>query len=359
MTIGIYGLFSTINEVCLYVGQSKTIEGRFQNHRGKLSNDTHLTDFVKYFNEELNHDLDNIDFRILDTLEFYDKRALNILEAEYFRDLKPLFYGQVPSLGNHYMVASPDSLKQMGDKLKQNVEKARISFRFENGRRIWTRSCLICSTVFESSAPTAAYCSTSCRIESKTFKNTCKDCGETFEAKSERTKWCHKCKYLQNSYERICVKCELPFMSKRLDSKYCSRDCKVASHKEDYAPKGYSNRTCKQCSDAFKPESPTGLFCSEACRLSSQEKPCIDCGVPVSGRRKLCEDCKIPHWQKIPKDEFELVYRRESAKATQERFNLTRKELYKTLWFLGLKSNHELGIGRPGSKEFNKRIGDQ
>lgn len=100
MTVGIYGIFNSDNNDCLYVGSSSNIEYRWKQHIRLLKSGSHsCTDFANWYsNVEKNYLLD---FRILEKCEDNDI-SKNILEIFWFKKLSPKYYGKEPSINEKW-----------------------------------------------------------------------------------------------------------------------------------------------------------------------------------------------------------------------------------------------------------------
>lgn len=91
---GIYGIFESSSNRCLYIGQSINIHKRIISHRNAILNSYHpQKGLLKYANEERN-ELKGIEFTILCECEESD---LFKMEKYYFEKMSPKFFGQVPS----------------------------------------------------------------------------------------------------------------------------------------------------------------------------------------------------------------------------------------------------------------------
>lgn len=96
MTVGIYGIFDSETDECLYVGQSVNIERRWEQHKHSLQSKKHVRkDFVEWYHQN-GAKKELITFRILEECSpTHDE--LNRLEINYFNSLKPKFFGVKPS----------------------------------------------------------------------------------------------------------------------------------------------------------------------------------------------------------------------------------------------------------------------
>lgn len=146
MTIGVYAIFSAIDGLCLYVGQSSNIEERWKAHLKNLRADKHLQSFSDWFRQ---HDLQNdvLDFRILDVCE-NDENEKNRLEIKWFHILSPQFYGKEPSLNEKWSLSEET--------------KNKISESLKRGRRKHVYACLFCEKMFLSITLNRKFCSPKC-----------------------------------------------------------------------------------------------------------------------------------------------------------------------------------------------------
>lgn len=96
MTVGIYGIFDSETDECLYVGKSIQIEERYSKHLRLLTSETHIRkDFVEWFIQK-DKDRTKLYYKTLEESIPNDK-TLNLLEIKWFKELKPKFYGEEPS----------------------------------------------------------------------------------------------------------------------------------------------------------------------------------------------------------------------------------------------------------------------
>jgi len=156
MTSGIYGIFGADDGSCLYVGQSKDVEGRWKQHLSKLKRGKHRVDLQAWFDE---HDCDEsaLCFRLLEACED-DAVSKNTLEIKWFNELRPLFYGQVPSISYHY------------DGPRPSYGSCDYYLKNHSFCRVWFYHCKNCLKVFRSRRKHVhehAYCSTACLEEDR------------------------------------------------------------------------------------------------------------------------------------------------------------------------------------------------
>ena len=108
---GIYGIFDTLTEECLYVGQSKNIPERRQSHFKRLRGERHLKPFTEWF-VSIGKDESRLDLRVLCRC-FDNDDIKNKLEIFWFNELHPRFYGAVPSVNNRWS-HSEETRKKIG-----------------------------------------------------------------------------------------------------------------------------------------------------------------------------------------------------------------------------------------------------
>lgn len=127
MTIGVYGIFDSYTNECLYIGQSSNIEYRWRMHRYLLINNKHIR---KDFNQWLidnGNDIDRLRFTILETCNNIES-IKNSLEIHYFEFFKPKFYGKLPSVNDKW---------EHSDETKNKISKSKTSqdyFRLEQNK---------------------------------------------------------------------------------------------------------------------------------------------------------------------------------------------------------------------------------
>ena len=97
---GIYGIFDTLTEECLYVGQSKNIYERRRSHFKRLRGERHLKSFTEWF-VSIGKDESRLDLRVLCRCLDNDD-IKNKLEIFWFNELHSRFYGAVPSINNRW-----------------------------------------------------------------------------------------------------------------------------------------------------------------------------------------------------------------------------------------------------------------
>lgn len=117
---GIYGIYDTENNTCLYVGQSRNIKNRFKVHKQNLRNGTHIPEFVEYYNKKENKS----DIQCF-VLEETDDHPLvkSMAEIKWFNFKHPIFYRAIPSLNNKYFTISDTTRKLRSKIAKDNFKK--------------------------------------------------------------------------------------------------------------------------------------------------------------------------------------------------------------------------------------------
>ena len=118
MTVGIYGIFDSETDECLYVGMSSvSVEKRFKQHLKNLRNGNHpRKDFVEWFHNNSGQP-ELVVFRILEECE-NNETVLNTLEIKWFNELKPKYFGKQPSL-NEVWERSEESKKKVSESLRK------------------------------------------------------------------------------------------------------------------------------------------------------------------------------------------------------------------------------------------------
>jgi len=341
MTIGVYGIFDALTNQCYYIGQSVNIEGRWQNHKNSLLNATHSQKrFAELFASKLELDLERLRFEVLTSIDTRDHRLLNEAEVRFFEHHKPLFFGQKPSLGNNYLIATEASLREAGRKIGENAKKAMIASVKVDGKWIYRKRCLQCSTEFESKGPTAAYCSPACKTASTQVDRICEDCGKKFQAKSERTRWCSYCKYRQKTWVITCQVCGTSIESKHPEGKYCSTKCKQEVIREKkrlaWTP---SVLNCMCCDLEVLRQSPSQKFCSESCKSIYKGIMCKSCALPLLNRgRKLCHTCVKPLHERVDPVELKKLYVELGASKARAKLGVPKTVFYRALHHFGILS---------------------
>jgi 5-methylcytosine-specific restriction endonuclease McrA len=95
---------------------------------------------------------------------------------------------------------------------------------------------------------------------------------------------------------RRCVWCRYPYVSKRIDQRTCSKDCRIAHNRAEQNAKryvAYKPRPCPVCANIFTPKRSDSFVCSPGCRRrfiyvpkhTRYEKECILCGAPFVAKR--------------------------------------------------------------------------
>lgn len=106
---GVYGIFSTENGECLYIGESTRITIRWKQHLNALINESHVRkDFVEWFKVRLFQE-STLDFRIL---ELCNPELLGEIECKWFNLLSPNFYGQIPHPGRSWKFTEESNRKK-------------------------------------------------------------------------------------------------------------------------------------------------------------------------------------------------------------------------------------------------------
>lgn len=140
VTCGVYGIFDAADGACLYVGQSRCIEARWTQHLRKLKAGKHRKDFEEWFREHGSSE-SALRFSVLETCDdvAQDKNAL---ELKWFNKLRPLFYGQTPSL--HYCYGNAHGCSG----LEPGTDEWYLAVHAST--RIWFYYCANCLELFVS-----------------------------------------------------------------------------------------------------------------------------------------------------------------------------------------------------------------
>lgn len=224
MTVGIYGIFDSKTDECLYVGLSKNIEQRWRSHLKELKSKCHKRqDFVEWYHsngavKEL------LSFKILEECE-PDEKTLNSAEIKWFNKLKPKYYGHKPTVKGHWT---------QSDATKAKIRSAMMAKYFE-------RTCKQCNVVFYS-------------VSNETDR-----CQKHRAAKKKDNK-----RYKKSTVFKKCEICQKKINAKRL---FCSSECRIVS----YGIKCENN--CENFVEKGR------RFCSRACTINSKKAQIKENGV--------------------------------------------------------------------------------
>lgn len=150
MTVGIYGIFDSDTDECLYVGLSRTIESRWKGHVGCLRRGTHTQSGFSLWFKEKDCNIHCLTFKILEECEPEDK-VLNRLEFKWTLFYKPRFAGKIPS-ENEKWTHTEETKKRISNSL------TRTSGRLIDRDLL----CLSCNEIFHSARRYSLYCSSDC-----------------------------------------------------------------------------------------------------------------------------------------------------------------------------------------------------
>lgn len=168
------------------------------------------------------------------------------------------------------------------------------------------KECIICGKVFDG-ANASKTCSKECSNirKSQTDKlkrikeRVCKSCGKKYIG--TKMFCCDDCRHNYTIKNRkvvccVCVTCGKNFNSKKINSKYCSNECK---------PTRIYNKICKQCGRTYTTSFDKSTFCSRECVAEYNRKrpkvKCKCCGELFTNcdnrvNRKFCSrDCFLKY----------------------------------------------------------------
>lgn len=151
MTCGIYAIFSSFDDECLYVGQSKNVEDRYRQHITKLKSrrKSALASFVAWYHDN-GADESLLRFELLETCQNIDL-VKNDAEARWFDKLKPRFYGKMPSLSEKW---------EHTETTKQAIREAMLAKSL-----LIKLMCPICESTFRQTKAGQKVCSRKCSDE--------------------------------------------------------------------------------------------------------------------------------------------------------------------------------------------------
>lgn len=92
---GIYAIYDAKTNECLYVGQSKDVHMRWEQHVNRMRRGYGLEAFIKWFAQH-SYDKSALRFVLLEECA-NDDGIKNSLEMKWFKRLKPRFFGKEPS----------------------------------------------------------------------------------------------------------------------------------------------------------------------------------------------------------------------------------------------------------------------
>ena len=119
------------------------------------------------------------------------------------------------------------------------------------------------------------WCSDACRTKAYYRENP-----EKYEEQKRRARERQKAKRAERGpleYTKICVFCETGFTAPRVDSRFCSKRCRVQDQVRQenaaYVPKRY-DRKCEKCGVKFVAARVNKIYCSKSCNGPARpEKP--------------------------------------------------------------------------------------
>lgn len=124
-TMGIYGIYDSTTNACLYIGCSKEIEKRYvKYHLARLANGTHLRkDFSEWYRKQTTPDPTYL--KVLEKCESVDE--LNPREVFWFLREKPKYFGKLPSESERWKY-SEDARRKLSIAAKSRLEHDPESF---------------------------------------------------------------------------------------------------------------------------------------------------------------------------------------------------------------------------------------
>lgn len=182
---GVYAIYESGTDTCLYVGQSSDIESRWKQHVKNLKSGKALKDFCDWF-IEVGCEEDSLDFVILELCENTDE-AKNTSEIQWFKSLSPRFYGSVPSENNTW---------SHSESTKNAIRNTMLGKSRSRGLRALL-ICPTCGTTFETHTSSGRrYCDKSCRpvLVKSVGPRICSQCLEIFDTTSGRKTCSQTCR---------------------------------------------------------------------------------------------------------------------------------------------------------------------
>ena len=275
MTVGIYGIFDSKTDECLYVGMSKNIEERWRSHLKELKSKRHKRkDFVEWYHsngavKEL------LSFKILEECEL-DEKLLNNAEIQWFNEMNPRYYGAKPSLNNKW-THSGETI----EKIRQATLK-----RYEGNTRLDRKLiCEYCGGIFHH-VKDPKYCSRKCRIE---YENKRFDKQELTDKYNSGLSLHDLAKEYDCSYRTIhayMVRHNIPRRNlSEAQPKDDKRSSKISKFKQSVA--ALEKVLCSICGREF-----SQLVIKRHETACANRPKCIDCNVPVVKKSaKRCGTC--------------------------------------------------------------------
>lgn len=158
---GVYGIFDSYTEDCLYIGQSRDIEARKKSHMKGLKYGTHKRkDFSEWYKNK-GFESTSILFAILEECEPVDSE-LNSVEIKWFNHHAPRYFGAVPSMNNTWEQSEATKLKISGS-LSESIQISRGPDYIPRIKRDLV--CKGCGKVFHSTRKSQEFCESICLIQ--------------------------------------------------------------------------------------------------------------------------------------------------------------------------------------------------
>lgn len=270
MISGIYSLFDSETLECLYVGQSKDIDGRYYGHLKSLRLGTHnRKDFVEWFNIR-NKDPESIAFCLLEECENEDS-IKNTLEIKWFNELKPRFYGKLPNLNEKW-----EHSQETRNKISNGVTKS-LKVNHHQTVKLF---CENCQKIFE------------VKYEKRKQKFCSRDCVKLFNLRAKGKTKTEKEIIEKNSLEIMNLYSKNFWSCKKIGKKFNISHKSISNFlkksgiiiRDVYGPGNthYSEKSrtmissqCRNCEEIFsrrKQGEKSFIFCSNSCRAKWNSK---------------------------------------------------------------------------------------
>lgn len=195
---GVYSLWSTQTDECLYVGETSDLSARWSQHKTKLRHHKHpAPGFSEWYDAQGPNKENSIRFEILARVDGEQDRKR--LEAYWFDQFLPRFFGRVPILSMYYEEYTK-SHPSVSDSGRRNMSAAQLKRYKSDARTVYVGDKVVVGLPDDTQYTTVP-------IEERI----CVDCGEHFYAvASYARQQCQDCweknpirkEALQYDYER-------------------------------------------------------------------------------------------------------------------------------------------------------------